>query len=85
MSGRRGALIVVTNHTLSCVEAGVFGSAVFLTIEGRDGPVTVDSFYSPPSSDLQEDVNEWLVEMERGSLLIGGDFNAKNRLGILPK
>lgn len=77
ISNNLNSAIIFTNNDYVVISASVFNNSVFVNLSLKDATsIIIGSQYSPPSSDIDVDCNEWssaFPDFER--ILIGGDFN----------
>lgn len=73
-----GIAVVNSDITFNCILKS--NHTVFLNLLSPNG--NLGSFYSPPSSNFSEDMDEWTssLPMDDKNFLLGGDFNAHSVL-----
>jgi len=79
-STQKTAGVLICNKNLLTVEVSRNENSVIVSVLTDDKNILVGSFYSPPSSDFEKDVDDWCVSLCDKDFIIGGDFNAHNRL-----
>lgn len=84
LSSEKSAGILISDKSLYCIETATFENSIFISIlasaSASGDPLFVGSLYSPPSSNLLNDLTPWLSTFANKTCLIGGDFNGSHRL-----
>lgn len=78
-SESKNACIIITKREFAVIRSLTSPHSVFINISvTKTSVISMGSFYSPPSSDLAEDLLEWAdkPQLNRKALVVMGDFNA---------
>lgn len=77
LSLRRSSGIIIVNPNILAILVSQSPNAVLVNLTTSNFPLSIVSFYSPPSNDFLDDFNFLLNFPDLTYFLIGGDFNAK--------
>lgn len=65
------------NDALQHIQVKKNNHSIFINIKTSEGHITIGSHNSPPSANLQEDLQDWARDSGMSDkLLVQGDFNA---------
>lgn len=70
--------VIVTNPKLKVIQTLKTPNSIFVSVQSRTQSLILGSFYSEPSQNFDDHLDQWLPHMQDQSFILTGDFNAKS-------